>query len=205
MKGLLLKDWYMLRKAALLYAVIAVGFVPWSGGILTVLYASMLPITAFAYDDRSRWGELAAMLPYSVRDIVLSRYLMGGGGCVLFCLIALAGQTVFAAVLPKYSDGMMWFGFQGFVIILSFSMIFLSVSLPLSFRFDAEKSRMIRFLILAITAGTMGSVMVIGSIGQRYAGSGFDMVFLLPVVCTAVLATVVSIPLSMWAYRARRK
>ena len=33
------------------------------------VYSAMLPITAMAYDERSKWDKLAAMMPYSKRSI----------------------------------------------------------------------------------------------------------------------------------------
>ena len=48
-----------------------------------MLYAAMMPISALAYDENCKWDQLAAMMPYSVRDIVLSKYLFG-----YICLLA---------------------------------------------------------------------------------------------------------------------
>ncbi|MBQ9346195.1 MAG: ABC-2 transporter permease [Oscillibacter sp.] len=208
MKGLLLKDWYLLRKAVVTYVVITLAFqaMPASGGILTVLYAATLPASAFAYDDRSRWGDLAAMLPCSVRDIVLSRYLLGWGGCLFFNLTALAGQALFAALLPNYLESRLFTGFPGFITTLSVSLLFLAMTLPLNFRFDTEKSRIIRYVLLCLIAGASGSILVIGGIEQRYAGGSVDAIFLWPVLlAVSVILSAASVPLSMWAYRARRK
>ena len=37
----------------------------------------MIPYTAMAYDQRSRWDRFTRMLPYSDRTVVLSRYALG--------------------------------------------------------------------------------------------------------------------------------
>ena len=73
MKGLLLKDWYTLIKQMKIMLVLMLVFacVPdYSMDAFAVVYTAMLPVTALAYDERSKWDELAAMLPYSVREIV---------------------------------------------------------------------------------------------------------------------------------------
>mgnify|MGYP000464773336 CR=1 FL=1 len=46
--------------------------------IFAVTYAAMLPYSCVAYDERSKWDQLAAMMPYSNRDLVLSRYILAG-------------------------------------------------------------------------------------------------------------------------------
>ena len=80
MKGLLLKDWYTLIKQMKIMLVLMLVFacVPgYSMAAFAVVYAAMLPVTALAYDERSKWDELAAMLPYSVREIVGGKYVLG--------------------------------------------------------------------------------------------------------------------------------
>ena len=95
MKGLLLKDWYTLIKQMKIMLVLMLVFacVPgYSMAAFAVVYAAMLPVTALAYDERSKWDELAAMLPYSVREIVGGKYVLGdcrcSGGCGRRCRTA---------------------------------------------------------------------------------------------------------------------
>ena len=46
--------------------------------LLAVIYGSMIPYSAMAYDQRSRWDTFARMLPYSgTKTAVLSRYVLG--------------------------------------------------------------------------------------------------------------------------------
>ena len=80
MKGLLLKDWYTLIKQMKIMLVLMLVFacVPgYSMAAFAVVYAAMLPVTALAYDERSKWDTLAGMLPYADRERVLSRYVSG--------------------------------------------------------------------------------------------------------------------------------
>lgn len=96
MKGLLLKDWYTLIKQMKIMLVLMLVFacVPgYSMAAFAVVYAAMLPVTALAYDERSKWDELAAMLPYSVKEIVGGKYVLGvtarcSGGCGRRCRTA---------------------------------------------------------------------------------------------------------------------
>lgn len=80
MKALLLKDWYVLRKQVWSYLLIVLvwGLIPsLTLNLLAVVYGAMIPYTAMAYDQRSRWDKFARLLPYSDRTVVLSRYALG--------------------------------------------------------------------------------------------------------------------------------
>ena len=91
MKALLLKDWYVLRKQVWSYLLIVLvwGLIPsLTLNLLAVVYGAMIPYTAMAYDERSKWDQMAAMMPYSIRDIVLSKYLLGWGGVSVHCQTA---------------------------------------------------------------------------------------------------------------------
>ena len=92
MKALLLKDYYTLGKSlrslaliVLLWSVIPMAFL----NVFAMIYGSMIPYSAMAYDQQSRWNTFARMLPYREKDIVLSRYVLGwlctavGGAAVL--------------------------------------------------------------------------------------------------------------------------
>ena len=76
MKALLLKDYYTLGKSLrsliflmVLWSVIPMPFL----NVFAVIYGAMIPYSAMAYDQQSRWNVFARMLPYREKDIVLSR------------------------------------------------------------------------------------------------------------------------------------
>jgi len=79
-KGLLLKDLYVLMRQMKIFLVMIVIFALVPGGSMTVfavVYAGMMPYTALAYDERCKWDVLAGMMPYTKRQIVLSKYVLG--------------------------------------------------------------------------------------------------------------------------------
>ena len=80
MKALILKDLYVLWKQMRVFIVILLVISISNGtfgSVFIVLWVAMLPYTAMAYDERSKWDQLAAMMPYSTRDLVLSKYVLG--------------------------------------------------------------------------------------------------------------------------------
>ena len=82
MKALLYKDacvlWKQMKFMLLLVAIFCL--LPNGFGLnaFFVAYAGlMLPMSLLAYDERARWDSFAAMLPYSPRAVVVSRYAAG--------------------------------------------------------------------------------------------------------------------------------
>ena len=130
MKGLLLKDWYTLIKQMKIMLVLMLVFacVPgYSMAACAVVYAAMLPVTALAYDERSKWDELAAMLPYSVREIVGGKYVLG------VTAVAAAGAVAAAAQLILSRFGWTQFDAEAAFALLftaCLALIMLAVYLP---------------------------------------------------------------------------
>jgi ABC-2 type transport system permease protein len=80
MRGLLLKDFLVVTKQLKLFLIIIPVMAMVGGGSMAsmaILMGSVLPMTAIAYDERSKWNEIAVMMPYSKKEIVLSKYLLG--------------------------------------------------------------------------------------------------------------------------------
>ena len=94
MKALLLKDYYTLGKSLrllifimVLWSVIPAPFL----NMFAVIYGAMIPYSAMACDQQSRWNVYARMLPCREKEVVLSRYVLGwictaAGGVTMFVL-----------------------------------------------------------------------------------------------------------------------
>ena len=92
MKGLLLKDWLVIVKQTKVYFLLMFLFALVPGmGIYSIFFGALLPMTALAYDERSKWGQMAKMMPYSDHKMVAEKYLFGyllaGGIAVLEAVI----------------------------------------------------------------------------------------------------------------------
>ena len=75
MKALLLKDWYVLRKQVWSYLLIVLvwGLIPsLTLNLLAVVYGAMIPYTAMAYDQRSRWDREIQPSEYRLSTTVRS-------------------------------------------------------------------------------------------------------------------------------------
>ena len=199
MKGLLLKDIYTITKQMRVFLIMIVLFAlvpgyPLSG--FALVYSAMLPVTALAYDERSKWNELAAMMPYTKKDIVSCKYFLGyvsifcaGALCLSVQLIAslFGGEAVTPeSVLPV-------------LIMVGAVLIFQSVNLPFMFRFGVEKGRLI---FMALAAAMMLLLVFFGSgIEAFLTGRPENVAFLVCAVCAvSLLLSALSRRVSIYIY-----
>ena len=201
MKALLMKDCYVLWKQMRIFILILLVFCLFNGSfgnLFVVIWASMMPYTAMAYDERSKWNQLAAMMPYSTRDIVLSKYALGWLLMVCALVLCLVVQTL-ARIAGSGLDAV---APSGYLLGLLAGILILNITLPLFFRFGVEKGRLAMFLIIFLVCASAGGI---ATIEQSSLDGGFYLSFsLVPAAIAAVVLTVVSIPLSVRLYGRRR-
>lgn len=197
MRGLLLKDIYTIVKQLKVFLLIIIIFACLPGyyslSAFAIVYASMLPITAVAYDERSKWNRLAAMMPYSVKSLVFSKYILGYLMVAAAAMISVAAQLVLTAVTGSaYGIGEV----QELICVICIAIFLLSVNLPLMFRFGVEKGRL-TFIILTVV-----TVMLLFSVKDKVlvwlAGAGFSAsTAFAALVVFAVLSNLASFYLSL--------
>ena len=200
MKALILKDTYVIFRQMKYFLVMILLFSALPSGFnnaFAVIYAAMLPYTALAYDERSKWDQMAAMMPYSTRDIVLGKYAFGwlciGAAAVLSALL----QAVLSlAVNRTFLPGVMALSVLGALCILA-------ITLPLMFRFGVEKGRLAMFLIIFLVCGAAGAIANIAESVEQGTSFAFQGSVLVILLIAAVVLTAVSIPLSQRFYRER--
>ena len=196
MKALVLKDFYVLWKQMRMFLLIMV-LLSVVGGIFNsvfvVVWCAMLPYTAMAYDERSHWDQLAAMMPFSKRDLVLSKYVLGWLCMAAATVLSLAFQTAAFAFNHEAPSLSVWaMCFLGGTLALD-------LTLPMVFRFGVEKGRW-GFMIIVFGVAVLGGV--VAGAAEELPGMPVPAMALLPLA--AVAATAVSIPLSMKLYRLDR-
>lgn len=193
MSGLLLKDFYTLLKQMKVFLVILIVWacIPGFGASsFAIVYASIMPLTALAYDERCKWNQLAAMMPYSVCALVISKYALGYALSLGAAVLALIAQLVFA-----FAQGQP-FSVESLMTIplaLLLSTWILSFSLPLVFRLGVEKGRL--FLMALIAVFAVGSVSLGNETINLLAKIPLDFSSAL---AAAIVLTVVINLLSIW-------
>lgn len=160
----------------------------------------MIPYTAMAYDQRSRWDRFTRMLPYSDRTVVLSRYSLGwislsiGAVAVAICQGVLTCLPLPAKLSANLSPGFVF-------AALCVGCLLLDLNIPLILRYGTEKARMVSVLITFLVFASVGFLK--GLDAGSPAGAAAFPALLLPAALT-IIATAVSIPLSLKFYRENR-
>lgn len=146
MKGLLLKDIFLLRSYAktlcfliLAYFVLGVAgnnayFFAGMSGVICV----MMVVTSFSYDNYAKWDKYGASLPVTRAEIVGAKYLLALFLVVIGALITMFMAAVFMLVHKKDLSEVfsMTFGTTVAAVFL------VSVLLPCIYKFGAEKGRL---------------------------------------------------------------
>lgn len=155
MKGLILQDLYQLKNYSGLMLVLCFLCVLMSGGqdngVFMTFYPSllmgMLPMTAIAYDERSRFHLLYYALPCKKTTYVTSKYILG---IILNVITMIAVVAVQSAALVRAEA----FSFQEILTLMSMivavGLISPALVLPFVFAFGVEKGRIFNLITLVI-------------------------------------------------------
>ncbi|MBR7178458.1 MAG: ABC-2 transporter permease [Oscillospiraceae bacterium] len=153
MKGLLLKDWYMVQKYCKSYLFITVIFIAVSlvsdGNMFFVFYpcllCGMISVNLLAYDERSGWMEYSGTLPYTRTQIVSGKYLIG-----LFFQLAILIVTATVHGIKMAVSGNFVLGDFAVLMLLMMivSTLTSSICLPFVFKLGVEKGRMAYYVMV---------------------------------------------------------
>ncbi len=163
MNSLILKDFISLKSYGKTLAII-IGFFtlvtftndePSFLSGMIILLMSMLPITSFSYDQHAKWDLFSQTLPMSRKQLVMSKYALGIITIGIGVLLATLFNVVVALVKSIEVDLRYLIEANGFIALAA--LLFLSILIPLVYKFGVEKSRMLMIVVLAIP-----SVLVIG-------------------------------------------
>lgn len=184
MKGLLLKDLYMMKKYCKSYLLIAAIFIAISfvgnDNLFIVLYpillCGMIPVNLLGYDERSHWMQYSETLPYTKAQIVSSKYLIG-----LFAQIAMLIVTGIAQIIRMNINGDMQINSLLAIapMMLIASTVAPSLTLPFIFKMGVEKGRIAYYVMIGIAvAGSFVAAEIFGAGFQAEIGRNIILVLL---------------------------
>ena len=170
MKGLLLKDFYMLSKYcrafALLILVFCVAGAFGSMNMFMLFYpciiTGMLPVTLISYDEREKWAEFAQTLPYTRAQLVSSKYIVGLIMESAVLLLTMLAQTVRMLQCGSFMVGEVMGLFS---LMLPVALIPASILLPFIFKFGSEKGRIAYYIIVG--AACAGAAILVGVLPEN--------------------------------------
>ena len=176
MKSLVLKDLLNIghnaKSMLFILLVFAIALIPFSGveGYIFVcaILCSMMIVTTFTFDDNSKWTRYAMIMPLSKKNLVAGKYVVMAIFCVIGSLFGLIVSMIAGLALRK-----MTFDIEGIIellvlalVALALSLVSGSMSIPLVFKFGAEKARVLLvvsiFVPLAVCFGLYQVLVLLG-------------------------------------------
>ena len=158
MKGLLLKDWYMMKKYCRAYLLIAVVFIAVSlfsnDNLFFVFYpcllCGMIPVNLLGYDERSRWMQYSGTLPYTKTQIVSGKYLIGLLSQITILVATGVAQAAKMLIAHNFELG----DFAVLMLLmLIVSTLTSSICLPFVFKLGVEKGRTAYYIMIGFVCG----------------------------------------------------
>lgn len=199
MRSLLYKDLVNLKQQFRLYVIILAFYVllgiksgdaSFLGAIMT-MFAVMLSITACAYDEKAGWDKYALTMPFGVRELIGSKYLLALIGVFVTAGVMLpvnlfAGTPLQEALALTAS----W---------IAIGLFYTETILPVIFRFGVEKGRI--FMIVIAFLPVMILLFFDKGAARFVSSELFEKaLYIAPVVFLLIL------PLSVWcSYRMYKK
>lgn len=171
MKGLLLKEWYVVRSEYKVYFFMLVAFTiiaiaKGSGDFIyyPMAFCAAIPTGLMGYDEKNRWEQYCGTLPYTKKQLVSEKYLIGLAIQLVF--LTVAGTTYVANAIIE--DNFILGEFGAYMLVM-FSVSMFSTSIPLPFLFKMGAGKGIKFYIASIVlvmvaVGTLESALMNGSI-----------------------------------------
>ena len=162
MKGLILKDLYMMVKyfrnyLLILLVFMGVSFVQEDSlffAFYPFLICGMIPVNLLAYDERAHWDIYCGTLPVTRDMVVSAKYLIGLMIQGLVLLVTAVGQAVRIAMKGS-------FDWESYLVLMSLmamlSLFSSSITLPFMFKLGVEKGRMAYYVMIFVICGGAGA------------------------------------------------
>lgn len=155
MKGLIIKDFLNLKKyiITLIPVILLFTFITYQSGDssflvgMVVMLFTMMSITSISYDDLAKWDRYALAMPISRKTIILSKYLLA----IILSAIGVLVSTSIGFIIGLYRGGFHTLDFMlKLYSVFAISILFLSIILPLIYKFGVEKTRLLMMAVVAI-------------------------------------------------------
>lgn len=163
MKSLVLKDLFNIghnaKSMLFILVAFAAAFIPFSGveGYIfeCAILCSMMIVTTFSFDDNSKWTRYAMIMPVSKKELVVGKFIVLAIFCAVGSLFGLVVGSIGGLITNKITLDLVGIGELLFLDLISWviALIFGSMSIPLVFKFGAERGRVLLLVSFLIPAG----------------------------------------------------
>lgn len=161
MRGLLLKDWYAIRSYCRAHIFMIAAF-SIAGGVMEgnmfftyypCIFASVMTMNLIAYEEKEKWEQYAATLPYTKAQLVSSKYIVSLCFGVATILLNIFTQLICMIFLNTFAVER----------LLSMLSVFVSLALapaaflfPFIYKFGVNKGRIAYFIVLGFFCSFIG-------------------------------------------------
>ncbi len=161
--------------------------------LFTCVMIGVQPMSLQSLDESYGWPRFAAALPVTRAQVVSARYLVS-----IFYMVLNWGVCVLALLIGHSINGLpLQIGaFLSLAVPLSMSVPMLS--LPILFRFGAQRGRLIYIVCISLVCGVMGAV---GGVAGNLSNVPHIGLYWAPLIGAALYA--LSWQLSIWLYKRR--
>ncbi len=180
MTGLVLKDILNLKKnfrTLILITIFYIGIFRLSGdaaflsGMILFIFVMQF-ITSFSYDDIAKWDRYALSLPIKRTEMVKSKYLLA----LMFLIIGSAASFLMDIAF-RYFDNTLDIkeSLLTMYSLAAVACIFISILMPLIYKFGVERSRI---MIIGCVAIPFGLIYIIHKLGVEPPSENMLMLLL---------------------------
>lgn len=157
MSGLLVKEYYTLRRYVKQYILLYIFF-----GVISIymesltyfqamvtMSMSMLIFTGMSYDAMAGWDKFVMTMPVSRKEVVLSKYV----SCVIYAACGLIVTTIFSVIINSIhpiGDSSLMLMLIMAVTLCCLIFIIYSILLPVIFKLGVEKTRILMMALIMI-------------------------------------------------------
>ncbi len=202
MRGLILKDSFCIirqLKFVIVFILVFSAIPNFPGATFAVFYSVILSFTSMAYDEQSKWDSFAITMPYSVSDIVKSKYVFG-----IICICIASVFSIIIQILSllytKKTIGIDIFYTTGFSLV--YALIFQALLLPMIFKMGVAKGRIVFLVCFFAVMGLLGGVSEhISSIVKNLYYNTFNILSISFIVM--IVLNILSYMISLKAYESR--
>lgn len=146
MKGLLLKDFYLLTKYCRAFLIIILVFLMFSffgdNYVMMMFYpcivTSMLPVSLQAYDEREKWDVYCGTLPYTRSQLVSAKYILSLICSSSVLILTALSQAAGLFLTQRFS---VTFYLSSLAAVMIVTLISPALIMPFVFKYGSEKGR----------------------------------------------------------------
>ena len=154
MRGLLIKEFYMVIKKCKIYFIASLFIIIFTYLDVTnsflmffpIILCSIIPVNLVSYDEQSHWDKYCEIMPYTKAQIVSVKYITGLIIQIVVGLAVIFASSVYNNMTHWYSDIDIGYLMVEVIVITAFS----SLCMPFIFKFGSEKGRVSCYILAGV-------------------------------------------------------